>query len=231
MDKNTHSDSVLQLGKKIVSELIAPNEQRVISTVERWMAHYIASKITAAESTTDETRSEIESDCYEEILKLWAYRSMLPDGTRPFENFEPIFRTLESLDLESSNFRYNPRIQTIASQDQENDGDNESDYTWLQIASSLDETAKILIRYCLTLAVKDAVDKSKDWIEIAESIFEKAEPEVVTIRFLTNSAEVEEQDAPDQVKKAKLKLLMRKLERFTSFSQVLQDHFRKQLNR
>ena len=223
MDKKPCSNSVLQLGKKIVKEL---NEHEKVGTLERWMAHYIASKIEAAESSTDETRSEKESDCCEEILKLWAFRNMLPDGKRPFENFESIFRTLESLDLESSNFRYFPRIQTAASQD--SDGESESDASWLKIAASLDETARILIRHCLTLAVKDAADKSKDWIELAESISEEKEPDVLTIQFLTGDGE---QDDPDQLKNANIEMLIGKLESFVSFAQVLRDHFHEQLNR
>ncbi len=230
MDKLIRFNSTLKLGKKIVNEL---DSGKKVDTLERWMAHYIADLIKEVESASDDTRAEKATACFEAILKLWAYRNELPDGKRPFENFESVFRTLESLDLESSDFRYFPRIQTTASEDCDSDSDSESDapVPWLKIASSLDETAKILIHYCLISAVQNTVDKSKDWIKLAETIFEETEPDVLTIRFLTGTATDGELDESDQLDKAKIEKLTSKLEKFEVFADALRDHYNEQLSR
>src|SRR6266849_5134822 len=95
MVNRIRSDSILKLGKKIVDEL---GLDQTVDTLGRWMAHYIAGKVRDVEATTGEDHAQKMSECSDAILKLWAHRSELPNGKRPFEGFEPIFRALQSLD-------------------------------------------------------------------------------------------------------------------------------------
>src|SRR5206468_12121550 len=93
MGDHIRSDSILKLGKKIVDEL---GLDQTVDTLGRWMAHYIAEKIGDVEAATGEDRAQKMSECRDAILQLWAHRSELPNGKRPFEDFEPIFRALQS---------------------------------------------------------------------------------------------------------------------------------------
>ena len=88
-------ESVLKLGQKIVDEL---GLDQTVDTLGRWMAHYIAEKIGDVEAATGEDRAQKMAECSDAILKLWVHRSKLLSGKRPFEEFESIFRALQSLD-------------------------------------------------------------------------------------------------------------------------------------
>ena len=96
----------ISLGNEIVKELkLEPGG----NTLSRWMAHYIAEKIAASENMEGAEKSDAELKCFETILSLWQHLSAFPDGRRPFESFEPIFRALGCLDPESTDpFYFQP---------------------------------------------------------------------------------------------------------------------------
>ena len=96
------SDAIIKLGEKLVEEL---NSDRV-DTLGRWMAHYIAERIDEAENAPASDKKLLKAACAEEILRIWEHRQQLPGGFRPFNDFEPVLRTLESLDL-------NPRFPAL----------------------------------------------------------------------------------------------------------------------
>src|SRR5436190_24365351 len=81
MGQSVDSDAVLALGKKLVAEL---ELDEPADTLSRWMAHYVAELMQAAEATDAEQRQEIKDRCYTAILELWQHRSELPGGKRPF---------------------------------------------------------------------------------------------------------------------------------------------------
>jgi len=94
---------ILEIGKALIKELaLEPGDD----TLCRWMAHYIAELIEGAEAATEADRPEKLAKCSEIILALWQHRSELPNGKRPFEEFEPIFRAIESLDPDDDTPRY-----------------------------------------------------------------------------------------------------------------------------
>ena len=98
------SDGVLKLGEKIVDEL---GLDQTCDTLGRWMAHYIADKISDVESVAPgEVRDQKMSACADAILNLWDHRNKLSSSKRPFEDFEPIFRTLQSLNPNDATPRY-----------------------------------------------------------------------------------------------------------------------------
>ena len=209
MVKRIHSDSVLALGKKLVGEL-----GQEVDTPARWMAHYIAEKME-------------EAKCRDAILKLWAHRSSLPNGQRPFEDFEPIFRVLQSLDLDDPTPRYFRQVMSAVDQDDEDDSAKQ----WLRAACGLDYTARILIRYCLVLAAREAVDKSRDWVELAEAIVEKDDGDIRTVRFIADDTDTLNAENPDDSERVKIEDLLKKLEGFTNSADLLSSHLRQQLGR
>ena len=226
MGGRIRSDSVLALGKKIVDEL---GLDQSVDTLGRWMAHYIAEKMEDVEASTGEARNRKMSECSDAILKLWAHRSELPNGQRPLEEFESIFRVLQSLDLDDTTPRYFRQVMSAVDQDDEDD----STAQWLGIASGLDYTAKALIRYCLAIAAQDAVDKSRDWVALAEALVgeEDEDIDIRTARFVTDDANALNSENPDDSARVKIEAFLKRLEAFTDFSRRLSSHLRGQLER
>jgi hypothetical protein len=70
------------------------------------MAYYIGEQIALAGHAKGADKAAAERKCFETILALWKHRSFLPDGHRPFESFEPIFRALARLDPQTTRVFY-----------------------------------------------------------------------------------------------------------------------------
>ncbi len=219
MDKLIRSDRVLALGRKIVDELDQPTD-----TLACWISHYIAEKIEEAEAATDEARERKMSECCDAILKLWDHRSRLPNGKRPFEDFEPIFRVLKSLDLDDTTPRYINQISPAIDKKDEDTLKKQ----WLSKVTEIDYTARILIRYCLTIAAQDSVEKSRDWVTLAEAI--RKEGDIMIIRFITADTDVLNSEDADDSAKIIIEDFLEKLEAFNQLSSELSSQFRQQLN-
>ena len=222
MVERIRSDSVLALGKKLVDEL---DLDQSVDTLGRWMAHYIAEKMEAAESATGEDRDRKMSECGDAILKLWAHRSELPDGRRPFKEFGQIFRVLQSLDIDGPTPRYFRQARSAVKQDDE----DEATKRWLNIASGVDDAARVLIRYCLATAAQEAVDKSRDWVTLAEAIAEEKEFDIRMVRAIVEDAEVLNSENPDDTARAKIEDLLKRLKAFTDLSSMLSSHLQGKL--
>jgi hypothetical protein len=150
-----HSESVLELGQKLVNELVLDQ----FDTLGRWMAHYIAEKIAAAQSAGEEERQQRLSECCDEILRLWSHRRNFDRSVRPLESFEPVFRALNSLDPDNASNRFFDRVEE----------DNESDETreWLRLASEADEAARHVISHCLSRAADSSLNREREWVTLA----------------------------------------------------------------
>lgn len=223
MVERIHSDGVLTLGKRLVDEL---GLEQTVDTLGRWMAHYIAEKIEAAESATGNVRDQKMSECRDAILKLWAHRSDLPNGQRPFKEFERLFRALSSLDLDDPTPRYFLQSSLAAEQDDESDETER----WLKRASAIDYAAKALIHYCLANAAQEAVDKSRDWVALAEAVTRDKEHDIRSIRAIVEAAKAFESEDSDDMARARMEELLDKLEMFTAASNELSAHLRAQLD-
>lgn len=129
------------------------------------MAHYIAELIQETEKASDKDRPAKMQLCFDTILMLWERRYSLPNGSRPFENIEPLMRALESLDPENVTPRYFREVRSAAK------GVNESDEAakWLKYIDSIDYSARILIRQCLDRAAQTAKNNTEDWVSLAEA--------------------------------------------------------------
>lgn len=214
----------MALGKKLVDEL---GLDQSVDTLGRWMAHYIAEKMEDAGASTGEARDRKMSECNDAILKLWAHRSALPNGQRPFEDFEPISSVLQSLALDDTTSRYFHQVRSRVDQDDEDDSTKQ----WLDMASGIDDAARVLIRYCLAIAAREAADKSREWITLAEAIAEKDDGDIRTVRFLTDDTDALNAENPDDSERAKIEDLLKKLEGFTNSAGLLSSHLRQQLDR
>lgn len=90
----------------------------------------------------------------------------LSNGKRPFEEIEPLLRTLESLDPEDDTPRYFRSVRAIVDDSEEN---NETKI-WLKFINNLDYSAKVLIGYCLTQAAQNVLHKSVEWVTLAKAV-------------------------------------------------------------
>ena len=218
---SAQSDAILRLGKKIVDEL---GQDQPVDTLGRWMAHSIAELIHDAEASDATDRPRKLARCSDAILALWRHRHELPRGKRPFEDLEPIMRTLESLDPEDSTPKYfrAPRIAADKEQDVES-------ANWLKLADSLDDSARILISYCLTSAAGAAVNKSKEWVALAE----KAEADVVlerpVFRFFASQEDLLDSTAPNDSTRKRGEKRLQRLTEFKEMAAALASDLQKQL--
>lgn len=155
-ESSATSEGIVALGKRLVDELELDDS---VDTLGRWMAHYIAEKIKAAEAADEQTQDKKMSECCDEILKLWSHRRDFDRANRPLDSFEPIFRALDSLDPESSTNRFFKKV----------DDENECEETrqWLRSASDVDEAARHVVNFCLSKAAKTALDKEQEWVRLA----------------------------------------------------------------
>jgi hypothetical protein len=217
------SDSVLKLGCRIVDEL---GLDQTTDTLGRWMAHYIAEKIEIAETATGEDRAQKVSACVGEILRFWGHRSQMPRGKRPFEDFEPIMHALESLDPNATTPRYFSEARSAA----ESANEASKVMRWLGIASGIDHAARVLIRYCLAAAVEDAVDKSREWVTLANEAEEK-DIDIKIVILLTEVADAMNAESAEGLHREEIKKLLTRLDEFSERASDLSNHFREILAR
>lgn len=215
------SDSVLKLGEKIVEEL---GLNQTVDTLGRWMAHYIAEKIEDVETATED-RAKKMSVCADAILKLWSHRSEFPNGKRPLEDFEPIFRAFQSLDPDDTTPRYFRQARSAVS----GEGETSETKRWLDVASELDFTARILIRYCLAVAVKGAVNKSREWLALAEAAIGEDDVDVRIARVVFVDINAMNFEIPTDQEREKTEALLKKLDAFTELANTISSHLRQKL--
>ena len=184
------------------------------------MAHHIAELIKEAENARGEERSTKLARCADAILKLWAHRHVLPDGKRPFEDLEPIQRAIESLDPGDETPRYF-RSQRMTAEDAK-----ESDETmkWLRLVDSLDYSARILVRYCLTQAAQTALDKSKGWVALAEKAGLEDDIDFPVIRLVAYESDLAKDGKPDDSAEKMIEDRIKRLDTFIEIaSSVVSD--------
>jgi hypothetical protein len=216
------SDAVLELGKKIVDEF---GRDRFTDTPSRWMAHYIAELIHDAEKTEKKERPHKQAKCAKAILTLWEHRYELPHGKRPFEDIEPILKTLETLDPTDVRARYFRQLRYSASEK-----DQTSETTqWLDVAEGIDYSARILIGYCLVLAAQAGLKKSKDWLEIAEAANADASLEQPVVRAFDEEKNLLAASEPTERQRKLLVERIERLEALKGFASKLASHMRQQL--
>lgn len=202
---------ILEIGRALIKELaLEPGDD----TLCRWMAHYIAELIEGAETATEADRPEKLAKCSEIILALWQHRYELPNGKRPFEEFEPIFRAIESLDPDDESPRY---FRSVRNASDKADINTESK-KWLELAEGLDYSAKLLIRYCLEQASQDALDKTQEWVKLAEAAALEDGIDLPVVRFITAESELMNESRTEERAR---KLVEDRVNRLNAFKEMV----------
>jgi hypothetical protein len=156
MDASETPQKAIALGELLVKELGPPRQTGMLS---RWMAYYIGEQLTLAKTATGARKAKAEERCFNAILTLWAHRSELPNGFRPFDGFEPILRALARLDPDEPRpfyYKFGRDQQEQATKDKQQQAVD----SWLGFVESTDRTARVLIEIGLNLASKNAKTES-----------------------------------------------------------------------
>lgn len=204
-------EATLALGKKLTKEL---GLDQSVDTLGRWMAHYIAELIESIEKASIEERPVRLQACCDAILNLWKHRHTMANGKRPFEELEPLQRVLESLDPDDDMPRYFRQVRKVADDAEENDETK----VWLELIDSLDYSARILIRYCLTQAAHMASNKAAEWVALAESAGADEGADFVLIRALAAEEKKLKASDPSEEERKQIEDRIGRLETFAEMA-------------
>lgn len=223
-------EKVINLGKLFVKEFkLDPG----VDTFSRWMAHYLAEKISVTEQLEGNEKEAAEKECFDVILKLWQHRHSLPSGRRPFQSFEPILDTLSKLnpDTEESYFYNALRNQDLAELEIDNLA-HKSVNEWMSLVKDIDKIARVWIGYALGRAADNAEDeRTKQWIRNAVNNHDDA---VIIERVLSNfsTSDLENYEDEKVQKKYQIEVLKRRimmLNKFSTLNEVLLSNFKADL--
>lgn len=78
------STAALELGKLLAAEL------EHTDTLGRWIAHYLAERMTSLEQTTGPQRGITEAEVADLILRLWSLRRQLPGSRLPLAEVDEV---------------------------------------------------------------------------------------------------------------------------------------------
>lgn len=214
MERLETQQSVINLGKRLIDNF----KEDEVDEITAWMCNYIAEKILLAEQTNNE---ETKKECFDTILKLWERHSSFPDGKRPFENLEPILKTLNSLNPGNQNNRYLPNSFAQFSSDKDDTDLN----SWLKMTKVLDKTARILIYFCIDQAITETIDEdTKSWLN---EIGQLLEDPVINFRFLYPD---EDESKANQEKIESLRSKLAVMEEFRSLSENIMKAIEEEIN-
>ncbi|KHS82122.1 hypothetical protein RC81_00545 [Pectobacterium brasiliense] len=213
----------MQLGKKLVEELELNNS---VDTLGRWMAHHIAELIYDAENTKNETmRIAKQLEIRDSVWAFWAKRYELSFGNKPFKELEPILRALESLDPENQQPRYFFPNLGLTNREKE----STETQKWLKVAEYIDSSSKILIDYCLSLAAENSIDKSQEWVELAQKAGLDDDIDLIEFRIFQLRGNPANTTHPSRAQRRVLEKRQKNLAAFLSLATQLDEQLKSQL--
>jgi hypothetical protein len=220
MENSEVRKRIINLGKALVEELkLNPG----VDTFSRWMVHYVAEQITIAETATGDKKRIAEQRCFETILKLWQHRSALPNGHRPFESFEPIFRALARLDPDNPTpYFFSERSSRSSETDKE--GDDAYDVQeWLDIARGIDQGSRAMLEFVFYQAALNATDaKTIMWLKNAVWIPPNEDVSII-VRVINGETDKEDEETSEKQKRSKQEKLMSRIKQLDAFIEFSQD--------
>ncbi|ABQ06548.1 hypothetical protein [Flavobacterium johnsoniae] len=225
---------IINLGRLFVQELkLEPG----VDTFSRWMAHYIAEKMTIVECSEGNIKKEAEKQCFDTILKLWQHRQSIPSGKRPLENFEPIFEALSKLNPEKEQpYFYLPHNNREKKEPSAADLDDKAEVEkWMGIVEAVDKIARIWIEYALSRAASKAKDeKTKAWIEAATKLPDSADVDIIDT-LLDEIPLFDYEEDKDELSKRydieRLKKRISELSKFNELNSILLTEYQNELDK
>ena len=223
---------VINLGKLFVKELgLEPG----VDTFSRWMAHYIAEKITKAENSSGEKKEIAEKECFDAILKLWTHRWSLPSRRRPLEDFAPLLNLLQKINPDRDERYFYPEIPVDDRTELDTlDNETTSNLNWIVVAEEIDKTARIWLEFALQQAATNAKsDAINDWLNNAASLLNSEDTEIIRMLIFDDSSVSLENYNQDELQKkqkaAKIKRRIEQLEKFGILNGILLKGYQAEL--
>ncbi|WP_345330048.1 hypothetical protein [Mucilaginibacter defluvii] len=136
----------MSLGISLVEEL---KLNKSVDTLGRWMAHYVAEKIVAAEKATGPDAKEIQLECSQAILGLWDHRWKMQQEYRPLRDFDRLLDLLQQIDPETSEPNYFKLDAKAVGKENEQ---------WLTAAGAIDRATRVCLKYTLEKAAEATLD-------------------------------------------------------------------------
>lgn len=209
---------IINLGKLLVKELGIENS---VDTLSRWVAHYVAEKITLIESLpAGKKKGNAQKECFEIILKLWENRWKLPAGKRPLESFEPILNVLKRINPEEEN----PFFYSLRNRNLETDniaGFDEIDQ-YLETIQQIDKVARIWIDFLLQQATLAAKDEYTEVI-LNNVLSTSNNHDIDTIKLLFDNIE----ESTKKNMRDSLQKRIKELEKFSKLNELILNEYRK----
>ena len=221
MEDLKQQDQIIYLGKLLVKELGLENSD---DTLSRWMAHFLAEKISLVERLPESIEKEnAQKECFEIILKLWESRWELPSGRRLLENFRPILNVLEKINPENREPFFYRQASRVVETDKVSNIDEINKY--IETIEQIDKVTRIWIDFLL----QQAISKAKN--ENTETIFKNILPifcnnDLDAIQILINDVEFFEENN----KKDILQKRIEELEKFAKLNEFMLAEYRKDLS-
>lgn len=142
-------------------------------TIGRWMAHHLAELVIAAQdetTTTVEQRQRIVAT----ILKVWSHRRAYPSRA-PLDDFSNVFAALERLGDDSPWKFLRPFDAHIEMLEPSTVG-----LPLVSTAAELERLTRETTIRLIWLAIRDAKEKNREWLELADKVASNIESEVTT---------------------------------------------------
>jgi len=129
--------------------------------------------MTAIESARGKSKSSVQRECFEAILLLWEHQSYFPSGMRPFDDFEPIFRTMQHIAPNNSS----PSFFRNENGNKQPPKDIEQ---YINFVTNLDAATRIMISFFVQEAILSATDESTlQWLDAIKGVARSDEAKVI----------------------------------------------------
>jgi hypothetical protein len=229
MENSEQSEKIIDLGKLLVRELgLEPG----VDTLARWMAHYLAEKMHKVELLPQgNEKAEAQKECCELILKIWDHRSQMPRGRRPFENFEPILKVLESLDPDN-NEPFLHRMSKHELSQLENTNPHYKDIkTYIEAVIDIEKAARVWMENLLNqAALRVSDEKTKEWLQTASRV--SFPDDIHSIKIVYKGFNLlNDEDGTLSQETDRLEMRIQQLERFTKLNELLLKVYQEELTR
>lgn len=188
--------------------------------MSRWLIHNIAEQMTLASNSEGQDKLDSEMRCVDVILKYWANRNSLPNGIRPFEEFDSILRGLARLDNQPTTPYYNQFHQFEIDI---NNNESSEAKKWIDVAIKIDEGARALVQDSFKVASEFA--KNKNTKELLDKSPEPNEDDIRVV--LKIYGEDDESLSHDKLIKKRQHDLQNKLEKINNMIDVCKIHAEK----
>lgn len=132
------------------------------------MSHYVAELIAAADRADDDDAAEAKVRAADEILKLWAHRSALPQPY-PLESFDRIFAAIDRMESRPSSLWLRRYFGEAAPGE-----DDLAVVPLLRATTRLDDDVSEVVTLLIAEAALVASDSEATWLPIAAEIGEEA---------------------------------------------------------